>query len=68
MPQKFIPQSPDEFLTSESEMSLIKFGHINFLLNQVNNNVYANNAAALAGGLKVGDFYRTTTGQVFIVI
>jgi hypothetical protein len=68
MPQKFIPQSPDEFLTSESEMSLIKFGHINFLLNQVNNNVYANNAAALAGGLKKGDFYRTTTGQVFIVI
>jgi hypothetical protein len=68
MPQKFIPQSPDEFLTSESQMSLIKFGHINFLLNQVNNNVYANNAAALAGGLKVGDFYRTTTGQVFIVI
>jgi hypothetical protein len=68
MPQKFIPQSPDEFLTSESEMSLIKFGHINFLLNQVNNNVYANNAAALAGGLKKGDFYRTTIGQVFIVI
>jgi hypothetical protein len=68
MPQQFIPQSPDEFLTSESQMSLIKFGHINFLLNQVNNNVYANNAAALAGGLKKGDFYRTTTGQVFIVI
>jgi hypothetical protein len=68
MPQQFIPQSPDEFLTSESQMSLIKFGHINFLLNQVNNNVYANNAAALVGGLKKGDFYRTTTGQVFIVI
>jgi hypothetical protein len=68
MPQKFIPQSPDEFLTSESQMSLIKFGHINFLLNQLNNNVYANNTAALAGGLKKGDFYRTTTGQLFIVI
>jgi len=68
MPQQFIPQSPDEFLTSESQMSLIKFGHINFLLNQVNNNVYANNTAALNGGLKVGDFYRNSDGQVFIVI
>jgi hypothetical protein len=29
--------------------------------------VYANNAAALAGGLKAGDFYRTATGQVMVV-
>jgi len=68
MPQQFIPQSPDPYLSNESEMSLIKFGHINFLLNQCNNNVYANNTAALTAGLKVGDFYRNSDGQVFIVI
>jgi hypothetical protein len=68
MPEKFIPQSPDPYLNNEAEMSLIKFGHINFLLDQCNNNVYADNTAALAGGLKVGDFYRNSDGQVFIVI
>jgi len=67
MPKQFIPQSPDKYLTKETEMSLVKFGHINFLLDQCNNNVYANNAAALAGGLEAGDFYRTSTGQIFIV-
>jgi hypothetical protein len=30
--------------------------------------VYANNAAALAGDLAVGDVYRTSTGELRIVI
>lgn len=68
MPQQFIPQSPDSFLKKEADMSLVKFGHLNFLLDQCNNNVYANNTAAKADGLKKGDFYRTSTGQLFIVI
>lgn len=29
--------------------------------------VYADNAAALAGGLNVGDIYMTATGQVMVV-
>lgn len=68
MPEKFIPQSPDPYLNNEAEMSVTKFGHINFLLNQCNNNVYGSNSAALAGGLKKGDFYRNGDGQIFIVI
>lgn len=67
MPQKFIPKSPDKYLKKGADTSLVKFGQLNFLLNQMNNNVYANNTAALAGGLKKGDFYRTSTGVVMIV-
>lgn len=67
MPQKFIPKSPDKYLKKGADTSLVKFGQLNFLLNQMNNNVYADNTAALAGGLKKGDFYRTSTGQVMIV-
>ena len=29
--------------------------------------VYADNAAAIAGGLSVGDIYMTATGQVMVV-
>lgn len=29
---------------------------------------YANNAAAVAGGLSVGDIYKTATGEVRIVV
>ena len=67
MPQKFIPKSPDKYLKKGADTSLVKFGQLNFLLNQMNNNVYADNTAALAGGLKKGDFYRTSTGVVMIV-
>lgn len=68
MPQQFIPQSPDSFLKKEADMSLVKFGHLNFLLDQLNNNVYSDNEEALEAGLKVGDFYRNSEGQLFIVI
>ena len=67
MPEKFIHQSPDLYLKTDADAALVKFGHLNYLLEQANNNVYANNAAALTAGLKAGDLYRTATGQLFIV-
>lgn len=60
--KKFIPKSPDKFLKKEADMSLAKFGHLNEIvsvINQTTNNVYADNAAAVAAGLEVGDFYST---------
>jgi len=30
--------------------------------------IYANNAAAIAGGLTVGDIYKTSTGELRIVV
>tara|TARA_R110002020_G_scaffold115034_1_gene264548 strand:- start:414 stop:638 length:225 start_codon:yes stop_codon:yes gene_type:complete len=62
MPLQFIPQSDDPFLTTEAAMSLAKFGHINFLLSQLNDNLFADNAAAIAGGLQPGDLYRSNAG------
>ena len=75
---KFIPLSPDPFIIKDADMSLAKFGHINAIVDAVNtlessvtsiqNNVYANNAAAIAGGLAVGALYSTATGEVRIVV
>ena len=48
-------------------MALAKFGHINFLLDQINNNAHATNAAAITAGLQPGDFYHTA-GIVKVVI
>ncbi len=67
MPAKFVPQSPDPFLKVDADTTLVKYGHINFLLNQINTNVYANNAVAMAAGLEIGDLYRNNLGQVFVV-
>ncbi len=66
MPKKFIPQSNDPYLRNDEDMHLAKFGHINFLLNQINNNEHVDNAAAKAAGLKDGDFYHTA-GLVKVV-
>ena len=66
MPIKFIPKSDDPYLKNDADMALAKFGHINFLLNQINNNQHADNAAAKAAGLKDGDFYHTA-GLVKVV-
>lgn len=67
MPEKFEILSPDPYLLENEDMGLAKFGHINYLLRQMNNNVYADNAAAKLGGLKKGDLYRTSTGSIHIV-
>lgn len=68
MPKKFIPESNDPYLRKDEDMHLAKFGHINFLLNQINSNVYADDATAKAAGLKEGDLYRTATGSVQVVL
>jgi len=69
--EKFVPKSPDKFLRKDADMSLAKFGHINELVrkfNEIRDNVYANNAAALAAGLEVGTLYSTATGEVRVVV
>jgi hypothetical protein len=38
------------------------------LINQITENVYADNAAALAAGLEVGALYSTATGAVRVVV
>jgi len=37
-------------------------------INGLNLPVYADNASAVAGGLSVGDLYRTSSGEVRVVI
>lgn len=69
--EKFVPKSPDKFLRKDADMALAKFGHINELVrkfNEIRDNVYANNAAALAAGLEVGTLYSTATGEVRVVV
>jgi hypothetical protein len=69
--KKFIPKSPDTFLKKEADMSLAKFGHLNEIvsvINQITDNVYANNAAAIAAGLEVGTLYSTAAGEVRVVV
>lgn len=69
--EKFIPQSPDPYLNEDADMSLAKFGHLNallYLVNAAKNNVFVDNAAAVAAGAEVGDIYSTPTGEVRIVV
>ena len=70
--KRFTPSSPDPAMKGKgANMGLAKFGHLNELVDvflQMQNNVYANNAAAIAGGLVAGDFYRTATGEIRIVV
>lgn len=66
MPKKFVPQSDDPYLKRDADMHLVKFGHLNYLLNQINNNEHLDNAAAKAAGLKDGDLYHTA-GLVKVV-
>lgn len=68
---KFIPKSPDKFLKKDADATLARFGHLNELvnvINQITENVYADNAAAVAGGLSVGDLYSTAAGEVRVVV
>ncbi len=59
MPIRFIPQSDDPYLRRDADMSLVKFGHLNFLLTQINENSFADVAAAEAAGLVAGDLFQT---------
>lgn len=68
----FRPKSPDPSMKGKgANMGIAKFGHLNEIMDvfkQMQDNVYANNAAAITGGLVPGDFYRTATGEIRIVV
>lgn len=58
-----------KYFAKASDSNVARYGHVNALaaatLGAVKNNVYADNAAALAAGLKPGDLYTASgTGTV----
>lgn len=60
-----------KYLRFTGDNKLARVGHVNYALgvtNQITANVFPNNAAALAGGLSVGDLYSTAAGEVRVVI
>ena len=66
MPRKFIPESPDPYLNSGEDMAPAKFGHLNEIL-RMTQREYADDAAAKADGLKVGELYSRPSGAVHVV-
>lgn len=60
----FEPVSPDPNIQTLGDQGLAKFGHLNALISYIQNApLYSDNAAALAGGLKVGDIYKIPVGK-----
>ena len=61
-----------KYFAKPSDSNVARYGHVNALaeatLDAVKNNVYADNAAALAGGLVAGELYSTATGEVRVVV
>jgi len=53
----------DQFTTIESDITSLENR-----LDEITDNVFADNAAAIAGGLAVGALYSTATGAVRIVV
>jgi predicted nucleic acid-binding Zn-ribbon protein len=53
----------DQFTTIESDITSLENR-----LDEIADNVFADNAAAIAGGLAVGALYSTATGAVRIVV
>lgn len=56
---------------NDGNSTLARVGHVNYVLdiiNQITENVYADNAAAVTAGLEVGTFYSTASGEVRIVV
>lgn len=66
MPRKFIPESPDPFLKRGEDMTPAKFGHLNEIL-RMTQREYADDATAIAAGLKVGELYSRPSGAVHVV-
>ena len=66
MPRKFIPESPDPFLKTGADMAPAKFGHLNEML-RMTQREYADDTAAIAAGLKVGELYSRPSGAVHVV-
>ena len=66
MPRKFIPESPDPILKKGEDMTPAKFGHLNEIL-RMTQREYADDVAAIAAGLKVGELYSRPSGAVHVV-
>ena len=66
MPARFVPQSPDPYLKKGEDMAPAKFGHLNQIL-KMTQREYADDTAAKAAGLKVGELYSRPSGAVHIV-
>lgn len=66
MPVKFKPESPDPYLKSGEDMTPAKFGHLNEIL-RMTQREYADDTAAKAAGLKVGELYSRPSGSVHVV-
>ena len=66
MPVKFKPESPDPFLKQPEDMAPAKFGHLNEIL-RMTQREFADDTAAKAAGLKVGELYSQPTGAVHVV-
>ena len=66
MPARFVPQSPDPYLKKGEDMAPAKFGHLNEIL-RMTQREYADDAAAKAAGLKVGELYSRPSGAVHVV-
>lgn len=60
LPNASTQRAYDQLLSVKLNELLNSFRHtINMLITRTDIPVYANNAAAIAGGLAVGDYYRT---------
>jgi hypothetical protein len=60
-----------KYLKRKGDNKLARVGHVNYALdaiNQITKNVFADNTAALAGGLSVGTLYSTAAGEVRVVV
>ena len=66
MPVKFIPKSPDSYLKKGEDMAPAKFGHLNEIL-RMTQREYADDVAAIAAGLQVGELYSRASGAVHVV-
>ncbi len=66
MPIKFLPESPDPFLKTGSDMAPAKFGHLNEIL-RMTQREYADDAAAKDAGLQIGELYSKPSGAVHVV-
>jgi len=66
MPSRFIPKQPDPYLKRDEDMAPAKFGHLNEIL-RMTQREYADDTAAKADGLKVGELYSQPTGAVHVV-
>ena len=66
MPVKFKAESPDPYLKTGEDMAPAKFGHLNEIL-RMTQREYADDTAAKAAGLKVGELYSRPSGAVHVV-